>query len=161
MFITLLFIYELKLGLGSSGKNNSSVLNVDRNDLFLITEFRIQRKLNWQQFFNLYRHYSKSLTLSQVNSPQVLQRSSEARKCTKKCKKSHAWQSFYVLLEFNSLVHTIWWDVIPYPLFHPPYFVYLLVFFTQVSCMSPSRKKRKIFQKLPGMISEFSFLVFA
>ena len=47
MFITLLFIYELKLGLGSSGKNNSSVLNVDRNDLFLITEFRIQRQRQW------------------------------------------------------------------------------------------------------------------
>ena len=33
MFITLLFIFELKLGLGTSGKNYSSVLNVDRNDL--------------------------------------------------------------------------------------------------------------------------------
>ena len=33
MFITLLFIYELKLGPGTSGKNYSSVLNVDRNDL--------------------------------------------------------------------------------------------------------------------------------
>ena len=33
MFITLLFIYELKLAPGTSGKNYSSVLIVDRNDL--------------------------------------------------------------------------------------------------------------------------------
>lgn len=51
----------------------------------------------------------------------------------KSVKKCHARQSFYVLLEFNSLVHTIWGDiVIPYPLFRQVYFVYLPVFFSWV-----------------------------
>ena len=35
IFTTLRFIYELKLEFGTSGKNYSSALNVDRNDFFL------------------------------------------------------------------------------------------------------------------------------
>ena len=34
IFTTLLYIYELKLEFGTSGKNYNSALNVDRNDFF-------------------------------------------------------------------------------------------------------------------------------
>ena len=48
--VTLNYIYKLKLGLGTFGKDYGSVLNVDQKDFFLLNyckEFRIQRQQQW------------------------------------------------------------------------------------------------------------------